>query len=174
MEAQTTETIPGAWGTDGFKRHEMPSENFCCCFKLIPWEIISNKLVWQTFIPSTGPFYDPSTDTVRHFFMLTNSSLFPGMQSGWGKSQITGRKSSGEIHAFHLGVASRNCSHLKDGHWIEWFWYVGKEAGRDMGWESRSASFFLFAVQSLDKWLQVGLQPPCSHLVPSAYLSQTQ
>lgn len=126
-------SIPEAWGTDGFKRREMPSENFWCWFKLIPWEIVSSKVVWQTFIPPTGPFYVPSTNSAIHFFMPTNSSLFPCMQTGWGKSQITGRKSSVEFHAFHLGVASLNCNHLKDGHWIKWFWYTGKEAGHGVG-----------------------------------------
>lgn len=135
MKAPSTETISGAWWTDGFKRREMPSENLRCWFELVPWEIISNKLVRQSFIPSTGPFYDPSTNSVRYFFMMTNSSLFPGMPSGWGKSQIRGRRRSVKINAFHLGVALLNCSHLKNGHWIKWFWYMGKEANRDTVWE---------------------------------------
>lgn len=69
----TQKKIPGALGIDGSKMHEMPSENLWWWFKMIPWEIISNKLVCQIFIPSSGPFYDPSTNAVRHFFMQTNS-----------------------------------------------------------------------------------------------------
>lgn len=171
MEARTTETIPGAQGTDGFKRHEISSANFWCWFKWIPWEIISNKLVWQTFIPSTSYFHNPSTDSVR---LLADQSLFvPRHAVRLGKKSNYREKSLAEINAFHLGVTSLNCSHLKDGHW--WFCYVGKEAGQSMKWESRSASFFLFTgdrtQSSIDKWGQ--LLPPRSHSILSIYLCES-
>lgn len=68
--------------------------------------------------------------------------------------------------AFHPGVTSLNCSPLKDGHWVKWFWYVGKEAGRNIGWEF-GASFLLCAgkgTQSSDNGVGCDLHAAIQYL----------